>query len=311
MLKAYCRGQLTDQDECSEEEKAFISEMLRIWTRSRNHHHRKAALVLAQTTHMPVDIKHSCLSSLPSVSEMLMEAVCEMENIERACFRITRALAPASSGRGQRHEVLRPVNGRWIELLEAIIHSQGADLAQRMCNSLTVKQWFQWQDGLRKLFLDGAGQQQRLSTPLLQRSSLHWSGRLSKEFLRELELIQEATNGPQIRHILLQHEDITVIGQLLRAMKLVNSNSDIPRPVVAGILSNLRADCRNTQAITDALSRLTFMSAIGITAAKTLVGALAFNRQQNFQDFLSTVPQASELVDSDMRALNCIAAVYT
>jgi hypothetical protein len=74
---------------------------------------------------------------------MLMEAICEMENIERTCFRITQALTPTFGGRGQGNEVLRPVNGRWIELLEVLIHSQGADLAPRMCNSLTVKQWFQ------------------------------------------------------------------------------------------------------------------------------------------------------------------------
>jgi hypothetical protein len=303
MLKAYCREQLTDQDQSNEEERAFIDEMLRIWTTSRNHEIQKAALFLAKATHIPVDIRRTCLSSVTSVSEKLIEAVCEMENIERACFRITRALTPKSNN------AARTVNGCWTDLLEALIHSQGADLALRMCSSLSVKQWFQWQEGLRELFLDGTGRQ-RLSTPLLQRSSLHWSERLCRDFSRELELVQEATKGPQIRCILLQQEDITVIGQLLRALKLINNNSKITRSVVVGILSNLRPDCRNTQAITDAMSRLTFMSATGLAVSEKLVELLACDRQQNVAEFLATIPQASALLESDMRALNCIGAVY-
>jgi hypothetical protein len=304
MLKTYCRGQLTAQDESNEEEKAFFDEMLRIWTRSRNHDHKKAALVLAQATHIPVDIRQACLSSLTSVSEKLIEAVCEMENVLRACFRITRALTPESIG-----DAACTVNGHWIDLLEALIHSQGADLAQRMCSSLTVKQWFQWQEGLRKLFLDGTGRQ-RLSTPLLQRSSLRWSERLSKDFSRELELLQEATKGPQIRHILLQQGDITVIGQLLPVVKLTNNTSKIPKPIVVGILSHLRSDCKNTQVITDAISRLAYMSATGISVSERLVEVLACNRQQNIGEFLATIPHASELLESDTRALDCIGAVY-
>jgi hypothetical protein len=303
-LKAYCLGQLTGQDEISEEEKVFVEEMLRIRTLSRNLDHRKAALIIAQASHIPVKIRRDCLASLTSIPEKLIESVYEMENTERACFRITRAITQASDDKAA-----RPVNGCWIDLLEALIHSQGADLAERMCSSLTVKQWFQWQEGLRKIFLIGTGRK-RLSTPLLQRSALLWSERLSKDFSRELELVQEATKGPQIRYILLQQGDIVTTGQLLPAMKLASNGSKIPRSVIVGILSNLRPNCRNTKSIIEALSRLTFMSTTGIAVSERLVEALARNGRQNVSDILATIPQASELLESDVRALRSIGTVY-
>jgi hypothetical protein len=300
ILKAYCLVQLTGDSTTNAEDDLFVELLLRTWSQSKNRVHREAALALAQTASIPVSVRHACLTDLQSIPQRLLEAVWNLNNIEQACFRLTCAMVL-----NPEDEVVRRLNPCWTRLLEALIEGQGAKLLERMCVSLTMKQWFYWHSGLRKIFLT---ETERPLAPFLQRSAQRWAERLSTSYLRELELIQEATiNGPQVQWVLLGHE-VNTTGRLLQALTLANKK--VPRLVIFGILTKLRADGGNSETISNALCRLSFMSAAGIATSEDLVEAFHESSKQNIIDLLATIQQTSLLPESDLRALKSIEAIF-
>ncbi|OCK87438.1 uncharacterized protein K441DRAFT_742416 [Cenococcum geophilum 1.58] len=195
----------------------------------------------------------------------------------------------------------------WQHLLLATIEDRGPELAEKLFEQVRIEDWFRWQDDLRKIFSGGTARpaSQHL---MFQRSFYRWSERISRDYLSSLKRIDQATShGPALKWVALRFEDAGAIAPILHTLKsLPEGTSD---PVVHAILANLEPSGGNAKLITDALSRLVYVTKVGMQASLRVVEGYNQNSKRIPDGLVALILKSEDLAPADERALKAVVAV--
>jgi len=300
ILDSYCMAHLVDCSSQDSETTGLVEALLPFWMERPDRERREAALTLIQRHWIPSNTRADCLLQLKEAPEKLVHIVGSIGDTNTACVQFAKVLSSSkvyNTG----------FAACWRHLLLATIENRGPELAEKLFEQVRIEDWFRWQDDLRKIFSGGTARPASKHL-IFQRSFYRWSDRISRDYLSSLKRIDQATShGPALKWVALRLEDAGAIAPILHTLKsLPEGTSD---PVVHVILANLKPSGSNAKLITDALSRLVYITKVGMQASLHVVEGYNQNSKRIPDGLVALILKSEDLAPADERALKAVVAV--